>query len=159
MLKKIVLILGLLTVGLFSRNPVPDIVLSKAVFEEKIVWENPGRRVRKMIPAKKVKRGAILVYVNQIINKSAVTKKEIVVDNPIPYGAAYIRGTSNCEGVCSMLYSIDGGKTFKDSQDLYVIYGTKKRLAKGSEYTHIKFIFPKLLPYTKIRMAFKTVVK
>ena len=159
MLKKIILILSLLTVGLFSKNPVTDIILSKAVFEEKIVWENPGRQVRKMIPAKKVKKGAILVYVNQIFNKSAVSKKEIVVDNPIPYGSAYIRGTSNCEGVCSMLYSIDGGKTFKESQDLYVIYGTKKRLAKGSEYTHIKFIFPKLLPYAKIRMAFKARVK
>jgi len=161
MWKKVILGLVLMTLGGFSKNPVSDIVLSKAVFEEKIEWVNPGRPIRKMVSVrgKKVKKGTTLVYVNQIFNRSSTTKKEIVVDNPIPYGTAYIRGTSNCEGVCSMLYSIDGGKTFKDSSELYVIYGATKRLAKGSEYTHIKFIFPKVLPYSKTRMAFKVKVK
>jgi len=159
MFKKLVIGLSLLTLVIFAKNPATDIVLSKAVFEEKIVWVNPGRQVRKMVPAKKVKKGATLVYVNQIINKSTVTKKQVIVDNPIPYGSAYIRGTSNCEGVCSMLYSIDGGQTFKESQNLFVVYGTKKRVAKGSEYTHIKFIFSEVPPYAKIRMAFKALVK
>ena len=159
MFKKVLLSLIFLSVGLLAKQPVEDIVLSKAVFEEKIVWNNKGQKVRKMLSIKKVKKGAILVYVNQIVNKSLKTKKEVVVDNPIPYGTAYLRGTSNCEGVCSMSYSIDGGKTFNESAELFVIYGSTKRVAKGSEYTHIKFTFKEVHPLSKIRMAFKTVVK
>ena len=159
MFRKVIFILVIFVVSSYSKSPVKDIVLSKAVFEEKIVWENPGRQVRKILPVKRVEKGSVLVYVNQIINKSSKKQKEIVVDNPIPYGTEYIRGTSSCEGVCSMLYSIDGGETFKESEDLFVVYGNKKRPAMGKEYTHIKFIFLEIPPHAKIRMAFKARVK
>jgi len=159
MFRKIIVSFSLLTLFLMAKSPVTDVILSKAVFEEQNSWDESGKHVRKMVPVKKVNKGTVLVYVNQLINKSSKIKKEVVVDNPIPQGTTYIRGTSSCEGVCSMLYSIDGGLTFKESQDLFVIYGTKKRQAKGSEYTHIKFVFLELPPMSKIRMAFKAVVK
>ena len=159
MLKRVVVSFGLLSLLLVAKNPVKDIVLSKAVFQEKIEWKSYDKKVRKMVPVKKVRRGDVLIYVNQIINKSLKTKKEVVVDNPIPYGSAYIRGTSSCEGTCTMLYSIDGGKTFKKSEELFIIYGAEKRVAVGSEYTHIKYIFSEIPPLAKIRMAFKAVVK
>ena len=159
LLKKVLLIFSFFSFLLMAQNPVRDIALYKAVFEEKISWKNYGQQVRKMVPVKKVNRGATLVYVNQIINKSHTTKKQVVVNNPIPYGSAYIRGTSSCEGPCEMLYSIDDGRTFKKSEALFVVYGTKKRVALGSEYTHIKFIFSEIPPMSKIRMAFKAVVK
>ena len=157
--KKGLLIFSFFSFLLMAQNPVKDIALYKAVFEEKISWQNYGQPVRKMVPATKVKKGATLVYVNQIINKSHKMKRQVVVNNPIPYGSAYIRGTSSCEGICEMLYSIDDGRTFRRSEELFVIYGTKKRAAMGSEYTHIKFIFSKIPPMSKIRMAFKVVVK
>jgi uncharacterized repeat protein (TIGR01451 family) len=112
-----------------------------------------------MVSVTRVKKGAILVYVNQVLNQSQTTRKRVVVDNPIPYGTTYIRGSSSCEGVCEMLYSIDGGTTFKQSEELFVVYGTKRRSPMASEYTHIKFIFSKLAPFEKVRMAFKAKVK
>ena len=159
MWKKIALLSLLMSVALFAKNSIKDIVLSKAVFQEVFEWKNPGYRVRKIVPATKAHRGSVLIYVNQIVNTSYSTKRQVVIDNPIPYGTAYLRGTSSCEGVCKMLYSIDGGKTYADSKDLFVIYGTTKRLAKGSEYTHIKYIFSEIPPHAKIRMAFKAVLK
>jgi len=159
MFKKIILSLGLLTIFVFSKSPVEGIVLSKAVFEEKIVVDSLGHQSRKMVPVKKVDKGAVLVYVNQLINKSSAIKKEVVVDNPIPQGTTYISGTSSCEGFCKMLYSIDGGQTYKESQDLFVIYGAKKRQAMDYEYTHIKFIFLEIPPMSRIRMAFKAKLK
>ena len=159
MLKRVIIGFGLLSLLLFSKQPVEGIRLFKAVFEEKMVWENPGRKVRKIVPVQKVEKGATLIYVNQIINTTYETKRKVVVDNPIPYGAVYIRGTSSCEGTCKMLYSIDGGLTYKESEELFVQYGKKKRPAMGSEYTHIKYIFDEVLPHAKIRMAFKAKVK
>ena len=159
MWKKIILLILVLSFSLGAKQPVKDILLSKAVFQETYEWKNPGRKVYKLIPAKKVKKGAVLVYVNQIINTSKHVQKQIIIDNPIPYGTSYLRGSSSCEGICTMLYSIDGGKTYAESKDLFVVYGRKKRVAKGSEYTHIKYIFSKIPPLSKIRMAFKAVVK
>jgi len=159
MWKKIGLLFFIVSISLGAKNPVKDMILSKAVFQETYEWQNPGRRVRKIVPATKVHKGDILIYVNQIINTSNSTKKQVVIDNPIPYGTAYLRGTSSCEGICKMLYSIDGGKTYAESKELFVIYGTAKRLAKGSEYTHIKYIFSEIPPQAKIRMAFKAVLK
>ena len=159
MWKKITILLVILSIFLGAKNPVKDIRLSKAVFQEVSEWKNPGYRVRKVVPATKAHKGAVLIYVNQIVNTSYSTKKQVVIDNPIPYGTAYLRGTSSCEGVCKMLYSIDGGKSYADSKDLFVIYGNTKRLAKGSEYTHIKYIFSEIPPHAKIRMAFKAVLK
>ena len=159
MWKKIILLVLVWNFSLDAKNPVKDILLSKAVFQETYEWQNPGRKVRKIVPATKVHKGAVLIYVNQVINTSYSTKKQVVIDNPIPYGTVYLRGTSSCEGVCTMLYSIDGGKTYSESKDLFVIYGNTKRLAKGNEYTHIKYIFSEIPPHAKIRMAFKAVLK
>jgi len=159
MLKKVLLGLSLLFTCSYSQQPSKGILLTKSVFEEKMVWDNIRGNIRTMIPATKVNKGATLVYVNKIINQSQTTRKRVVVDNPIPDGTSYIRGSSSCEGVCEMLYSIDGGTTFKQSEELYVVYGTKRRVPMASEYTHIKFIFSALLPYAKVRMAFKAKVK
>jgi uncharacterized repeat protein (TIGR01451 family) len=159
MLKKVLLSLSFFFVFSYAQQPSKGILLTKSVFIEKIVWDNIRGNIRKMLPATKVNKGDTLVYVNQIINQSQTTRKKIIVDNPIPNGTTYIRGSSSCEGVCEMLYSIDGGATFKQSEELYVIYGTKKRVPMASEYTHIKFIFSSLPPYAKVRMAFKAEVK
>ena len=159
MFKKVLLGLSFFFVLSYGQQSSSSILLTKSVFEEKIVWDNIRGNIRKMLPVTRVKKGATLVYVNQIINQSQVTRKQIVIDNPIPYGTTYIRGSSSCEGVCEMLYSIDGGSTFKQSEELYVIYGKKRRVPMASEYTHIKFIFSKLVPYAKVRMLFKSQVK
>ena len=160
MWKKIILLFFVLSIYLNAKNPVKDIILVKSVFQETYEWKNPGYKVRKIVPAtNKSHRGEVLIYVNQIINTSYSTKKQVVIENPIPYGTVYLKGTSSCEGVCKMLYSIDGGKTYADSNNLFVIYGTAKRLAKSSEYTHIKYIFSEIPPHAKIRMAFKAVLK
>ena len=86
-------------------------------------------------------------------------KRNIVVNNPIPPQVVYIRGSAICEGSCRMLFSIDGGKSFKNIQDLHVGYGVNRRAAFGSEYTHIKYIFNSIKPFSETRMAFKAVVK
>jgi hypothetical protein len=159
MFKKVLLALNSFFVLSYAQQPSTSLLLAKSVFVERVVWDNIRGNIRKMLPATRVEKGATLVYVNQVINQSQRMRKHVVIDNPIPHNTTYIRGSSSCEGVCEMLYSIDGGTTFKQSEKLYVVYGTKRRVPMDSEYTHIKFIFSKLAPYEKVRMSFKARAK
>jgi len=159
MFYKTFITLSLITVSLLAQNPVDNMFLEKAVFEEQSAIDTLGVKTYKAVPVQMVQHGATLVYVNRLINKSRGTKKNIVVMNPIPYKTTYIRGSATCEGACEILFSIDGGKSFNYGEKLYVVYGTKKRLAMGNEYTHIKFNFKIIKPLSRTRMAFKSKVK
>jgi len=159
MLKKYAVTFGFLGLALFATSSLEGLQLSKATFQEKIVLDANGNKKRKMLPVTTVKRGSVLVYVDRIISKATEEKHNITIYNPIPLGTGYLKGTATCEGACKILFSIDGGKTYKNGEELYVIYGAKKRLAKGSEYTHIKYTFSTISPFTQTRMAFKALVK
>ena len=155
------LVVVLLCTSLFAQNPLSHIKLEKAVFEELIAIDTLGIKSKKLISVqgKTVRHGATLVYVNRLTNTSRVTKQDVVVSNPIPFKTAYLRGSATCEGNCQIKFSIDGGKSFDFGENLYVIYGKGKRVAKGSEYTDVQFIFPYLTPFSKTRMAFKARLK
>ena len=161
MFSKIILFTLLFSSLLFSKNPVSNIKLEKAVFLEQIAIDTLGIKTTKLIPIqdKMVRHGDTLVYVNRVTNTSRIIKKDIVVMNPIPFKTAYLRGSATCEGVCKIKFSIDGGKSFDYGENLYVQYGKKKRVAKGSEYTHIQFTFHSIEPFAKVRMAFKSRLK
>ena len=159
MFYRTLMLFSVVSVSLLAQNPPSHMVLEKAVFEEQIAIDTLGVKTRKMIPIKTVQRGATLVYVNRLTNKSRTLKSNIVVMNPIPFNTEYLRGSATCEGSCEILFSIDGGKSFNYGEKLYVVYGKKKRVAMGKEYTHIKFTFKTIKPLSRTRMAFKSKVK
>ena len=144
---------------LLAKNPVSNMILEKAVFEEQIAIDTLGIKTRKMIPVKLVQHGATMIYINRLTNKARIEKNNIVVLNPIPFKTSYLRGSATCEGSCQIRFSIDGGKSFDFGENLYVLYGKKRRIAIGSEYTHIQFTFATLRAFSKTRMAFKAKVK
>jgi len=144
---------------LWGQELGKGLLLTKGVFEERMVWDKFKGNVSTVRPATEAKKNATLVYVNQLTNRSPQTQKNIVIDNPIPYGTMYVPNTARCEASCKLYFSIDGGKSFKRQEALFVVYGTKQRPPLGSEYTHIKFVFPQLLSKQKVRMAFKSRIK
>jgi uncharacterized repeat protein (TIGR01451 family) len=159
MFYKTLMLFSVASASLLAQNPASNMVLEKAVFEEQIAIDTLGVKTRKMIPVKRVQREATLVYVNRLTNKSKAVKSNIVVVNPIPFNTEYLRGSATCEGSCKILFSIDGGKSFDYGEKLYVVYGAKKRVAMGKEYTHVKFTFKTIKPLSRTRMAFKSKVK
>ena len=163
MFYRISLLIIVLNLSLFAKNPVSNIKLEKSVFEEQIAIDTLGIKSRKLIPiliGTTLQRGAILLYVNQITNTSLnLRKEEIVVVTPIPFKTSYLMGSASCEGSCQIKFSIDGGKSFDYGENLYVVYGKGKRVAMGSEYTHIQFIFASLSPLSQTKMAFKSRLK
>jgi len=159
MFYRLFILVSLFGASLFAKSPVSNMILEKAVFEEQVAVDTLGVKTRKLVPVKMVQHGATIVYVNRLSNRARVAQKNIVVLNPIPFKTSYLRGSATCEGSCEILFSIDGGKSFSVGEKLYVLYGKRRRVASGSEYTHIKFTFPTLKAFSKTRMAFKAKLK
>jgi hypothetical protein len=119
-----------------SIDTLSDINLESFVFQEKN---------GKNIPVKKVKRNSKVVYINRVINSSSSLKRDIVVKNPIPNGTEYVKGSAICQGICTISYSTDGGKTLVQKED--------------SGVNFIEFYFKNIPAQKEFRMGFRAVVK
>ena len=105
-------------ISLFAQRPGSHIILEKAVSQEVRSVDVLGITEKKLIPVKKVQRGATLIYINRVINRSRVSEKGLVVLNPIPLKTIYLKGSATCERECQVLFSIDGGKHFSKEENL-----------------------------------------
>lgn len=114
-------------------------------FQEKITRGKDGKKVKKNIPVELVLRDAKVVYINRLINRAKETKTDIVVRNPIPKGAEYIKGSAICEKGCTISYSTDGGETLNSSDKNGVSY--------------IEFHFANIYPEKEVRMGFRAIIK
>jgi len=69
----------------------------------------------------------------------------IVVKNPIPNGTEYVKGSAICQGICTISYSTDGGRTLVKKED--------------SGVNFIEFYFKNIPAQKEFRMGFRAVVK
>jgi len=99
----------------------------------------------KNIPVKKVKRNSKVVYINKVINSNSTPRRDIVVKNPIPTGTEYVNGSAICQGICTISYSRDGGKTLISKDN--------------GEINYIEFHFKTIPSYKEFRMGFRAIVK
>ena len=104
----------------------------KVVKKKKVKW----------VKATKVIPGSVILYVNSIANKNTQAAENLTVVNAVPKHMKYIKGTAKCKNKCTITYSVDGGKTFNKPKKLFVKdkKTKKRRYAKASEYTTIKWV-------------------
>ncbi len=120
-----------------KENPLKNIILETFVFQE---------RNGKNIPVKRVEIGSRVVYINRVINSNSEPRKGIVVKNPIPNGAKYIKGSAICDGGCIISYSTDGGTTLTQNEN------------EGENYNYIEFFFKSIPAYKEYRMGFRAII-
>lgn len=108
----------------------------KVIKKKKPVW----------VKATKVVPGNVVLYVNTIKNSSKERAENLTVVNAIPEHMSYIKGTARCKGKCDITFSIDGGKRFAKPSKLIVKdkKTKKRRRARATEYTTIKWVVPSL---------------
>jgi hypothetical protein len=114
-------------------------------FQEKIITGKDGQKIRKNIPVTQVIRNTKVVYINRLKNRAKEIKTNIVVKNPIPKGAEYIKGSAICEKGCTISYSTDKGKTINSFDRDGVSY--------------IEFHFSNIYPEKEVRMGFRAIIK
>ncbi len=120
-----------------KENPLKNIILETFVFQE---------RNGKNIPVKRVEIGSRVVYINRVINSNSESRKGIVVKNPIPNGAKYIKGSAICDGGCIISYSTDGGATLSQNEN------------NDEDYNYIEFFFKNIPAYKEYRMGFRAII-
>lgn len=139
----------------------PQVELSIKAEKEVTVTEK-GQKLIKRLPAGTAAPGDIVIYTVTYNNTGNETASNIIVNDPIPEGTAYVNGSVTEAGLVT--FSIDGGTTYKKASLLtYEIVtpdGQKeKRIASPEQYTNIRWEFPAIPPGDKGFVSFHVTVR
>ena len=129
--------------------------------KEVTVTEN-GEKVTKRVPAAEAAPGETVIFTITYENTGDEAATNVVVNDPIPEGTAYIPGSATETG--EVTFSIDGGKTYKKPSLLtYEVTnpdGSKeKRTASPEQYTNIRWQLPEIPAGEKGEVSFRVKVK
>ena len=121
-----------------------NVTLNTASFQEQTKVTVTGEKVKEWVKASKVIPGTVVRYVNTLENQGDDVATKLVIKNPIPKNMEYVANSASCASECTLSYSVDGGKSYKQPSELYVGEGEKRHLAKASDYTDIKWVLSSL---------------
>lgn len=121
-----------------------NVTLNTASFQEQTKVTVTGEKVKEWVKASKVIPGTVVRYVNTLENQGDDVATKLVIKNPIPQNMEYVANSASCASECTLSYSVDGGKSYKQPSELYVGEGEKRHLAKASDYTDIKWVVSSL---------------
>jgi len=140
----------------------PDVVVNTVA--EKIVVETvQGKQVKKQVPATNADPGQVLVFTLNYQNKGNEKAINVKVDNPIPNNSVYVVGSGFGKN-SKMIFSIDGGKTYKAPSLLTyeetLANGKKvKRQASPEQYTHVRWVINEIPAGTSGSVGFQVRIK
>jgi uncharacterized repeat protein (TIGR01451 family) len=144
----------LLSAEVFAKS-----LVSISITAEKEVTVN---KVTKKVAATTINPGDVIFYTLNYINSGDDAATSAVLDDPIPAGTAYIPGSAYGEGA-EIIFSIDGKNFKKPSLLTYEIKNRKgsmeKRTASPEEYTHIRWVIPKIAAGAKGNVGFQVRIK
>lgn len=140
----------------------PQVTLN--VTAEKEVTElSNGKRVTRLVPAKKITPNEVIVYTVNYANKGDETATNAVIEDPIPKGTAYIPNSAQGEAG-EPQFSIDNGKSYNSAGQLS--YQVKlpngkleRRVASSSQYTNIRWTIKEIPAGASGKLKFKVKVK
>ena len=140
----------------------PEIVVDLQAEKEVIETVN-GKQVTKRVKATNADPGQKLIYTLQYTNKGNEKATNVRVDNPIPKDTRYVVGSGIGKN-SSMLFSIDGGKTFKlpgllTYEETDASGKKHKKQASPEQYTHVRWIIKEVPPGKSGKVGFHVVVK
>lgn len=139
----------------------PQVQLSINAEKKVTVTEN-GEQVVKRVPAAEATPGERVIFTISYENAGDETATNVVVNDPIPEGTAYVPGSATDLG--EVTFSIDGGKTYKKPSLLtYEVSNpdgtTEKRVATPEQYTHVRWQIPAIPAGEKGEVSFQVQVK
>ncbi len=131
--------------------------------EKEVVEVVNGKQVIKRVAAQTANPGEKLVFTLQYKNSGSEKATNVKVDNPIPDNTVYIVGSGIGKN-SKMLFSIDGGKTYK--QPSLLTYeetlpdGKKiKKQASPEQYTHVRWVINEVAPGKQGTVGFQVRMK
>lgn len=140
----------------------PDVKLS-IKSEKEVVQIKNGKKIIKRVPAKTVSSGKTLIFVLRYVNQGKDPAVNVKFNNPISEEGEYLVGSAKGKG-STITFSIDGGKNFKKPGLLtYEVVQPngkkKKKVASPEQYTHVRWLIPRIAPGGKGQLEFKVRIK
>ena len=131
------LLIAMLVLAGFTASVHAEVTITSQSYQKVV-----KKKKSKWVKATKVVPGSVVLYINSIANKNAQKAENLTVVNAIPKHMDYVKGSAICKSKCAITYSVDGGKHFSSPKNLLVKdkKSKKKRRAKASEYTSIKWV-------------------
>ncbi|WP_455201727.1 hypothetical protein [Kaarinaea lacus] len=131
--------------------------------EKEVVEVISGKKVTKRVAAKSTDPGQKLIFTLQYKNNGNEKATNVKVDNPIPDNTVYIVGSGIGKN-SKMLFSIDGGKTYKQPSLLtYEETSTNgkkvKKQASPEQYTHVRWVISEVPPGKEGTVGFQVRTK
>ncbi len=164
MRKHVSLLAVLAATLLLSATAFAKPLISVSITAEKeVTVKKDGEKVTKKVTATKIEPGDVIFYTLNYINSGDEAATSAVMDDPIPLGTTYLPGSAFGAGA-EIVFSIDGGKTFKKpsllTYEITLPNGkTEKRIASPEEYTHIRWIINRIDAGAKGRVGFQVRIK
>ena len=155
---KLVLIAILFSLtALMAKAPVS---MSLHSYQELVVKDKNGKRVKKWLKVKKVVPGDIVKYVDTINNNTDKELTDVKVKNPINKNVVLVKGSEKSNAKFTTLYSIDGGKNYATADKLFIKgkNGVKK-IATVKDYNALEFTVNKVPAHSKVDVEFKVKIK
>ncbi|MCH9739404.1 MAG: DUF11 domain-containing protein [Epsilonproteobacteria bacterium] len=159
------IVLGLLLSSVVATSiyaKSSGVVLSSSSFQEKVVMSDSGMESLRLVPVAKIVPGDVVTYKNDIVNKGQKSATDLVIKNPVPEHMEYIEDSSLCkkEQGCTIKFSVDGGLSFKNREELLVKSETGElRVAEAKEITTIRWVLNRLSVGSSNQVEFKARLK
>ena len=163
-MKKLVLLMAAFTMLLLpvvvSAKPLVSVTITA---EKEVTVVKNGQKTIEKAAATSIDPGDVIFYTLNYLNSGNEAATNVVLDDPIPQGTAYIPGSAFGSGA-EIIFSIDDGKTFKKpsllTHEVTLANGKKEpRSASPEQYTHIRWTIGKIDAGAKGIVGFQVRIK
>lgn len=127
---------------IFSASTWAEIKLEHSAQIEVVEKDAQGKETIKLMPTDKVVPGDVVVYTIAATNIGPAPAEKVVINNGISEHNTYIAGSAGSTAIgknTTILFSVDGGKTYGAPEQLTVTEKSIARPATPADYTHIRW--------------------
>jgi uncharacterized repeat protein (TIGR01451 family) len=140
----------------------PEVKVTMTAEKEISVVEN-GQTVVKRVAADTVESGQTIFYTLTVTNSGDEKAANVILNNPVPEGTAYVANTAFGEG-STIRFSVDGGQRFDVPPRLTVKVkqadGSLKSIAaEPDRYTHIRWTIAEVPAGKRMTLGYQVNVK
>ena len=158
-LKLAAVILMLLPMDAWAK---PEVKVAITAEKEISVVEN-GRTVVKRVAADTVASKETVFYTLTVVNNGDEKATNVVLNNPLPDGTAYVGDSAYGKG-STILFSVDDGKTFNTPSQLSVTVkkadgSMEKQPAEPDQYTHIRWTLADVPSGKSLTLGYEATIK
>ncbi|MCB2148772.1 MAG: DUF11 domain-containing protein [Deltaproteobacteria bacterium] len=140
----------------------PEVKVAITAEKEISVVEN-GQTVVKRVAADTVESKQTIFYTLTVTNSGDEKATNVVLNNPLPDGTAYVGNSAFGEG-STILFSVDGGKHYDTPARLTVTVkktdgSTEKQIADPGQYTDIRWTIAAVPTGKSLTLGYEATVK